>query len=129
MGDGSFKTKSEICDYSTGNGGCAPKYGVHGSTDSIQHKLQAPKGEKPLRYNDAAEPKHSKSGSNYSGPATGSKAGKTAYPGFEAKKGAGGSANRGVARGVPTRDRFNAPGQIGSSFGKKHMKKVSPYDV
>jgi len=120
-GGAPITTRSEITDYSTGNGGSAPRYGKHGSTDRIQHALQAPKGEKPLRYNDATPPKHSESGSNYAG----FKAGKSAAPGVETSK-RGAALDRAVPRGIPNRDRFNQTfGTVGCGEGGSAKGGVS----
>lgn len=75
-----IETMNPIYDYSTGNGGPPPPYGKHGSTDSIQHRLQAPKGNRE-RYDDRTEPRYSPSGANY--PV---KSGKSAAPNIYAPK-------------------------------------------
>jgi hypothetical protein len=117
-GGAPIRTSSEIFDYSTGNGGSKPRYGKHGSTDSIQHRLQAPI-EAPKYMNDKTPPRDAPSGSNFSGPASGSRSGKTAYPGYSASN-RGAPLDRGVKQGIPNRNSFTQTfGKIGSGVGRK----------
>jgi hypothetical protein len=112
-------TNSPIYDYSTGNGGRAPEYGKHGSTDSIQHKLQAPMGERKGVYNDKTSPKAAEGpGGHYP---RGS--GKSDSMGVTAKRN-GPGLDRGVPRSAGNQNDFAQTfSRIGAGVTSRGMKK------
>jgi hypothetical protein len=110
--NGGYTTSSPIYSYGVDNGYPEAPRGKHGSTDSIQHKLQ-PDFEAPRYMSDKTEPKHSVSGSGHP-----KKNGATAYPSKNATK-IEHSLNRGVARGVPDRNSFSQKaGNVGTGYAK-----------
>ncbi len=106
-----IRTNSEITDWSTGNGGEAPKYAKSYPSDRITHRWPEPI-EPPRYMNDAVPPLDSDSGAHFI-----SVAGPTAAPGFDAPRG-GFPLDQGVKQGIPNRNRFSRQvGRIGGGEG------------
>jgi hypothetical protein len=121
-GGANIHTSSPIYSYGTDNGYPEAPRGKHGSTNSIQHKLQ-PDFEAPKYMSDKTEPRYSESGSGHP-----RKSGKTAYPSKTATKHEY-SLDRGVARGIPDRNSFTQKASsVGSGFARP-MRKPKGNDI
>jgi hypothetical protein len=131
MGDGSFETKSPIYDYSTGNGGMEPVHTNNFPAGKCTRMHKSPAGETPKMWSDKTPPSYSPSGSNYSGPMSGSGAGKTAYPQKSADKRTY-PLNIGLKRQMNRRSDFDQrAGTVGTSMdhaaGRRPSKKGMEY--
>jgi hypothetical protein len=123
-GGAPIHTNSGYTDYSTGNGGSAPKYGKHGSTNSIQHRLQAPIGERTPFASDKVAAKGGPGGQFPFKP------GKHEVAHVTAPRGAKSPYDPGTPRGIPNKNDFN-PGfsRIGDGGGNaKNDRGVSYKD-